>query len=186
MTRTSLRNGRGFTLIELLVVVAIIGILVALLIPTIQKVKQQGRKSVALDEIKQIEAALLAYNAEYRRWPTGISVGDTGPNAESTAAGIPVRSSVLEALRGVNVTPANPRCVPFMTVATNRCNAAGDYVDPWGNVYRYMLDYNLDGNLLVRFSGGGSTNLLRHAAVWSPGLDKSDAPGKQADDVRSW
>jgi prepilin-type N-terminal cleavage/methylation domain-containing protein len=51
----------GFTLIELLVVVAIISILVALLMPSLQRAKESGRRAACTDNMRQIGMALQMY-----------------------------------------------------------------------------------------------------------------------------
>jgi prepilin-type N-terminal cleavage/methylation domain-containing protein/prepilin-type processing-associated H-X9-DG protein len=54
-------GNQGFTLIEMLVVVAIIGILTAILLPVFASVREKGRRTACLSNMKQIELAVTAY-----------------------------------------------------------------------------------------------------------------------------
>ncbi len=60
---------RGFTLIELLVVIAIIAILVALLLPAVQQVREAARKSQCQDHLHNLAIAVMNYEASVKRFP---------------------------------------------------------------------------------------------------------------------
>ena len=83
-----MRRGEGFTLIELLVVIAIIAILMAILMPVLKRAREQGKRAVCLNNLKQLMLAWILYADNY---DGALVCGDSAeygyPNSDMYAPG---------------------------------------------------------------------------------------------------
>lgn len=71
----------GFTLVELLVVIAIIAVLLGILLPAVQQVREAARRTECLNKLRQLGLANLNYESARRHFPAGVYDDDTNHRA---------------------------------------------------------------------------------------------------------
>lgn len=105
------RKVLAFTLIELLVVIAIIAVLIGLLLPAVQKVREAAARTKCQNQMKQIALAMHNYHDVNRKFPKGTS-GGQGFSKETT---------FLNAI------------LPFIEQGNIKGGSGGDNYQNWGN-----------------------------------------------------
>ena len=127
---------RGFTLIELLVVIAIIAILIGLLLPAVQKVREAAARMQCQNNLKQIGLAFHAYHDAIKYLPTAGS-GDCGnPPTDRRDWGwayeiLPYIEQESLTTRRQNTNDTHVRKTPMPTYYCPSRRAPGRYLNGW-------------------------------------------------------
>jgi len=80
-------DNAGFTLVELLVVIAIIGILIGMLLPAVQQVREASRRIACGNNMRQSGIAILNFESSHMRFPPGGDDGALSASSDRTTPG---------------------------------------------------------------------------------------------------
>jgi prepilin-type processing-associated H-X9-DG protein/prepilin-type N-terminal cleavage/methylation domain-containing protein len=107
MTHDKTRRSRGaFTLVELLVVIGIIALLVAILLPAMNRARESARATQCMSNLKQINMAMLMFANSNQGYLPQIGTAGTGAEAiDITGAGAPPVNVMIRWFGGLAGTP---------------------------------------------------------------------------------
>lgn len=181
----NLKKESAFTLIELLTVIAIIGILAAIIIPTVGSVKKSANKAKSKVQFNQWASSCEVFKQEYGFYPQlSAATGSGLVDPSNFFANLTARDYNGSALAGTSLKD-NKKKRSFYSpsdseILKNGATPQNALVDAFGNSYiMYMYDANGDGKISGSESKadkimGGNNVDGTSAAVTSGSIDSTD------------
>jgi prepilin-type N-terminal cleavage/methylation domain-containing protein len=157
------RVRRGFTLVELLVVIAIIAILIALMVPAVQQVRESAARTNCQSNLHNIGIAILNYEGVKKHLPWGLGelANKQMPSGKIVAPSAPAPPSLLSvgmaSIPDIANDPTKLNCLqaalaPYAenngalwmcpkdtTVITTKAGTFPSYFLGWGTSYEYYI-----------------------------------------------
>lgn len=118
------RKNAGFTLVELLVVIAIIGILIGMLLPAVQSVREAARRTTCLNNMRQLGLALHNYESALQAFPPSRSLYPDGTDKKTIPSHLTNNSGAQTAFQSWSTT-----ILPY--IEQNNLANTFDYHQPW-------------------------------------------------------
>jgi prepilin-type N-terminal cleavage/methylation domain-containing protein/prepilin-type processing-associated H-X9-DG protein len=164
----------GFTLIELLVVIAIIGVLIGLLVPAVQKVREAAARTQCVNNLKQVGLALHNYHDTANSFPPGY-VSDHDADGNDTGPGWGWASFILPQMEQQNLYNAIQLTQNVEAAANGgaRVRPVKSYVCPSDSVPTTWtaMKYDPAGNPLGPICDVASASYVGVFGVTEPGVD---------------
>lgn len=171
--QTKIRSRSAFTLVELLVVIAIIGILIGMLLPAVQQVREAARRSACLNNMRQLVLAAHNFESSYQHFPPGLQQ-PLGTTVQFGTGSLHVRGKpTFPDPTGATPTSAQKIgwavfLLPFLE-QNNLFDAMKDATDNWNWLDEPSRWYN------ARFNNGGGTDVAIASQVVPFFICPSDA-----------
>ena len=105
MARTPLKKRSAFTLVELLIVIGIIVVLIALLLPAVQRIQETASQTTCKNNLRQLGIALTNYHASSQRFPPGVNPAVVLPPASFPVPGLSWTKYILPQIDQGNLAP---------------------------------------------------------------------------------
>lgn len=173
----------ALTLIELLTVVAIIGILLALLIPSIQYAREASRRVSCTNNLRQLALAVANYHSQYRRLPRGSSA--TGHSAHTMLLPFLEEQTIynecdfsVPCFRGANLKAKANQIAAFrcpnnqngLGIDTNYLMSRGPTIDGMKGPWAFQIDQQALSLPALR-NGASNTMLFAEFTVTDSGAE---------------